>query len=166
MVVTRHLSFRFAALMAAFAGLVFVTYRQDVAGSLLTPLTTLTAQMTLSLVNWLGMEAVRVGTMISHPDGFAYLIYYRCTGILPVAFLAAAVAAYPARLHQKLAGLAVAVPILIIFNLARLVHLFYLGVHRPAVFDVSHTIVWEILLILVTIGLWVGWTRWCDNRKR
>lgn len=166
MVLTRQVNLRFAAVMVAFVILVLLTYRQDVLGSLLTPLTTLTAQMTLSLLNGLGMEAVRVATVISHPDGFAYEISYRCTGILPVAFLTVSIVAYPGPLRQKLVGLAVGVPILIVLNLTRMVHLFYIGVHSPAAFDVAHAVVWEALLILAIIGLWLGWTRWSDKRAK
>jgi exosortase/archaeosortase family protein len=112
------------------------------------------------------MEAVRLVTVISHPDGFAYEIYYRCTGILPVAVLTVSILAYPGPLRQKLVALAAGVPILISLNLMRLVHLFYLGVHNPAAFDIAHTIVWETLLIVAIIGIWMGWTRWSDKRVK
>jgi exosortase/archaeosortase family protein len=112
------------------------------------------------------MEAVRLVTVISHPDGFAYEIYYRCTGILPVAVLTVSILAYPGPLRQKLVALAAGVPILISLNLMRLVHLFYLGVHNPAAFDIAHAIVWETLLIVAIIGIWMGWTRWSDKRAK
>ncbi len=164
MSLTRHLNLRFAVVMAVFAGVVLLTYREDMLGPLLAPLTTLTAQITLALLHWLGMEAVRVATVISHPDGFAYEIYYRCTGFLPVAFLTASILASPGPLRRKCVGLAVGAPILIGINLARLVHLFYLGVHHPATFHFSHGVLWEGLFILATLGLWLRWTRWSDSQ--
>lgn len=162
----RQLNLRFAAVMLGFVGVVWFTYREEVLGSLLAPLTTLTAQITIALLNWLGMEAVRLVTVISHPDGFAYEIYYRCIGLLPVAVLTVSILAYPGPLRQKLVALAVGVPILIALNLMRLVHLFYLGVHNPAAFDIAHAIVWETLLIVAIIGIWMGWARWSDKRVR
>jgi len=164
MAVTRQLNLRFAAVMLGFVGVVWLTYREDVLGPPLATLTTLTAQMTVALLHWLGMEAVRVTTVISHPDGFAYEIYYRCTGILPMAFLTVSILAYPGPLRQKFVGLAVGVPILIALNLTRLVHLFYIGVHSPAAFHIAHKIVWETLIILAIIGLWLGWTKWSHKR--
>ncbi len=164
MCLTRHLNLRFAVVMAVFAGVVLLTYREHMLGLVLVPLATVTAQMTVALLHWLSMEAARVATVISHPDGFAYEIYYRCTGFLPVAFLTASILASPGPLRRKCVGLAVGVPILIGLNLARLAHLFYLGVHHPAAFHFSHGVLWEGLFILATLGLWLGWTRWSDSR--
>lgn len=162
--VSKQVNLRFATVMAVFATIVFVTYREEVLGTLLAPLTMLTARMTLALLHWLGMEAARAATVISHPEGFAYEIYYRCTGFLPVAFLTVAILPSPAPLRYKSIGLAVGVPILIVLNLTRLVHLFYLGVYHPTAFDFAHAVLWQGLLILVTFGLWLGWTRWSDSR--
>ncbi|MFQ5846366.1 MAG: exosortase H [Candidatus Methylomirabilales bacterium] len=164
MSVGRQLNLRFAAVMVGFVGVVLLTYREDILGPILAPLTTWTAQATLVLLHWAGMEAARAGTLIAHPDGFVYEIYYRCTGFLPVAFLTTSILAYPGPLRRKFVGLAVGVPLLIALNLARLVHLFYIGVHHRAAFDQAHAIVWEGILILTIIGLWLGWIRWSDAR--
>ena len=166
MSITRQLNLRFATVMAVFVGVVLLTYREDVLGSLLGPLTALTARMTVGLLHWLGMEAVRLATVISHPDGFTYEIYYRCTGSLPVAFLTVSILASPGTLRRKFVGLAVGLPILIALNLTRLVHLFYLGVHNPTAFDLAHTFLWEGFLILAIFGIWLGWTRWSDSQAR
>jgi exosortase H (IPTLxxWG-CTERM-specific) len=162
--VTKQLNLRFVAVMTVFTGLVLLVYRADALGSLLAPLTALTARMTLVLLHWSGMEATRAATVISHPNGFAYEIYYRCIGFLPVAFLAASILASPGSLRRKVAGLAVGVPVLIGLNLTRLVHLFYLGVHNPAAFNVAHTLLWEGFLVLTILGLWLGWMGWSKSR--
>ena len=156
---TRQLNLRFVAAMVGFAGVALLTYREDVLGAPLAPVTMWAARVTLALLHWLGIEATRVATVISHPSGFAYEIYYRCTGFLPVAFLTTAILATPGHWRRKLVGLAVGVPALIAVNLTRLVHLFYLGVHNPATFDFAHSVLWEGFLILAILGLWLGWAR-------
>lgn len=166
MSVTSRLNLRFISVMALFTGAVLLTYREDGLGLLLAPLTTVTAQMTLTLLHWLGMEAVRVGTVISHPGGFAYDIYYRCSGFLPVAFLSVAILASSGAPRRKLAGLAVGAPSLTALNLTRLVHLFYLGVHDPTAFDWAHEVLWEGLLILAVFGIWFCSTRWPEAQVR
>jgi exosortase/archaeosortase family protein len=158
--VSRQMNLRFTVVMAVFVAVVLLTYQEDIVGPFLTPLTMLTAQMTLALLHWIGMEAVRASTVISHPDGFAYEIYYRCTGFLPVAFLTVSILASPGPLRRRLVGLVVGVPILVGLNLVRLVHLFSIGVHNPAAFDVAHAVVWEGFFILAIFGLWLGSTRW------
>jgi exosortase H (IPTLxxWG-CTERM-specific) len=163
MQLTRQLNIRFAAVMVSFTGVALLTYREDVVGAPLALLTAWTARATLALLHWLGMEATRVATVISHPSGFAYEIYYRCTGFLPVAFLTTAILASPGPWRRKLVGLVVGVPLLIALNLTRLVHLFYVGVYHPAAFDFAHTVLWEGFLILAILGLWLGWTRWFNR---
>ena len=165
MPVTRQLNLRFALVMAGFAGAVLLTYREDVLGALLAPVTMWTARVTLTLLHWLGMEATRTAIVISHPNGFAYEIYYRCIGFLPVGFLTTGILAYPGHWRKKLVGLVVGVPVLIALNLTRLVHLFYVGVHNPAAFDFAHSVMWEGFLILAILGLWLGWTRWSDSAR-
>lgn len=157
---TRPLNLRFVAVIVGFAGVAYLTYREDVLGALLAPLTTWTAGATLVLLHWLGIAATRMATVVSHPSGFAYEIYYRCTGFLPVAFLMTAILATPGCWRRKLVGLAVGAPVLIALNLTRLVHLFYLGVHHPAAFDFAHTVLWDGLFVFAIFGLWVIWTRW------
>jgi exosortase/archaeosortase family protein len=158
----RQLNFRFAAVLLAFTGLVWLTYREAVLGAMIVPLTELTAQIATALIDLCGMEAVRSLTVISHPDGFAYEIYYRCTGILPAAFLAVAILAYPGALRQKWCAVAMGVPLLMALNLIRLVRLFHIGVYHTAAFDAAHAGVWRALIIFAIAGLWLGWTRWSD----
>src|SRR5439155_471819 len=86
---------RFLAVMAMITGLVFAAYREEVIGPPLGPLVLATAEMTVALLHWVGIEAVRSATVIAHPGGFAYEVAYSCIGFLPVVFYAAAVLAYP-----------------------------------------------------------------------
>ena len=107
--VARELHLRFVVVMTVFVGVVLLTYGDDTLGLLLAPLTALTTQMTLPMLHWSGMEATRAATVISRPGGFAYEITYRCTGLLPVAFLTASTLASPRSLQRKVVGLAVGV---------------------------------------------------------
>jgi exosortase/archaeosortase family protein len=151
---------RFNMIMVVVTAVILLMYRDDILGSLLAPLTMMTARITLVLLHWSGIEAVRVATRIYHPDGFVYEIYYRCTGFLPAAFLIAAILAYPRPVISKIWGLVVGVSVLMVINLTRLVHLFYLGVYYPAAFDFVHTILWQGGLILALVCLWLGWIKW------
>lgn len=157
------LNLRFAVIMAIYGGAVFLLYRDEVLGPVLAPLAAWTAHITLVLVRELGIDAVRDGAVLVHPDGFAYEIAYTCTGFLPVTTFIACVLAYPAKWHAKRVGIAVGVPLLWMVNLVRLVHLFYLGVYIPEAFVVAHEVVWEWLLAVIFIALWLGWIRWSEK---
>jgi exosortase/archaeosortase family protein len=117
------------------------------------------------LLHLLKVEAVRLGSQIHHPDGFAYEIYYRCTAILVIALLAALTLATPSSTRSKLSGLCTGIPVLVGLNLIRLVQLFHTGVFHPDLFDLAHRIVWELILVLATLGIWWRWSRWVDCAK-
>lgn len=151
-----------SAFMTAFA----LVYRDDLLGRLLGPWEELTARMTLALLHVLKVEAVRLGSQIHHPGGFAFEIYYRCTAVPAVALLAALAAATPASLRFKLIGLSLGVPVLVGLNLVRLVQLFHAGVFYPGLFDLAHGLLWEIVFVLATLGLWWMWARWAAYRNR
>lgn len=150
--------------MAIYVGVVFLIDRDEVLGEVLAPLTVWTAQATFALLSWSGMEAVREANVIAHPEGFAYQIYYSCTGFIPVLSLTVSILAYPRPLRDKWIGIGVGVPILIMLNLVRLVHLFHVGIYRPEIFEYVHHRIWENCLILMIIVLWLGWVIWSEMR--
>jgi exosortase/archaeosortase family protein len=154
---------RFVMKAAAFLVLFLMVYRDDLLGRLLGPWEELTAQATLVLLHFLNVEAVRVGSQIHHPAGFAYEVYYRCTAVLVVALLAALTLATPASVRSKLIGLGAGIPVLVGLNLIRLVQLFYTGVFHPELFDLAHGVVWELILMLATLGIWWKWSRWATH---
>ncbi len=160
MTLVRQMNVRFVITLITFAGVVFFTYREEVLGSLLGSLTTLTAKATFTLLEMISINVVREASVIYQPSGFAYEIYYRCTGVLPVACLAVSILAYPGYLRHKLVGLAVGIPLLIGLNLVRLVHLFLIGIAQPELFDLAHHVLWNGAMILAVLGLWWAWRRW------
>ena len=155
----------FAASMVVFGGIVLLFYRDEFLGYLLTPLSRVTAQTVLALIHLAGLDAVRISNLIFHPDGFAYDIHYRCTGFLPIAFLSVSILVYPGGLRTKAVGLAVGVPLLVVLNLIRLVHLFYVGIQNPALFDFAHSVLWQGLMIFAVFGLWIAWKKWAGRQE-
>lgn len=154
---------RYALVLTAAALALWLGFREEALGPVLAVWRVAVARATLVLIHWGGMEAVRDAAVIAHPGGFAYEISRGCTGFVPAALLATAIAAYPAAAGwKKLAGVALGVPLSLAVNLARLVHLYYLGVYRPQWFGVAHQIVWEGITVLATLALWVAWARWAD----
>lgn len=158
---------RFAATLSAFAAVVFFSYREEVLGAALAPLTAWTAQATVFLLELFDADVAREATVVYQPGGFAYEIYFRCTGILPVASLGVAILAFQAgSLRKKLIGLALGAPLIVAINLLRLVHLFRLGVTRPELFSFAHSVLWEAGIVLAVVGVWAAWLAWIRQRPR
>ncbi|HEY7683667.1 MAG TPA: exosortase H [Gemmatimonadales bacterium] len=151
---------RFILTLAGFALVAVLGYRDEYLGPVLVPLRTLTADLTLTLIRALGLDAVRHGTVISHSAGFAYQISRGCTGVIPALLLAVGVLAWPGVGRRKLFAVALGVPLVLGLNQVRLVHLFYMGVRRPELFGFAHEVLWETVMVSAVFGLWLGFTRW------
>ena len=120
----------------------------------------LVASLTRGVLNWLGLAALRAGTVLYLPGGFSYDVTIGCTGLLPVLVLTVAILASPGSAAAKRRGLAVGVPLLLTINLLRLVHLFWIGARAPSYFDLAHSYLWEATLVLCTFVTWLLWSRW------
>lgn len=156
---------RLIVALILFMGVAFSFYQTEILGQILAPMARLTAQLAVALVHWSGQEAARQATSVSHPGGFAYEINYRCTGFMPLAFLVVSILFCSAPLRKKALGLAVGIPFLVFFNLIRLVHLFYLGVNKSALFHAAHSVVWPAAMILAALSLWFPWLAWARRRE-
>ena len=119
-------------------------------------LTRLNAQLTGGALTLLGAGPRVNGNMVS-TSFFAAEIIFECTAVYPIAMWVAAVLAYPARWRPKLLGIALGVPALMVLNVVRLVTLFYLGYWWAEVFDTAHLLIWQSLLVFLTLLLWLLW---------
>ena len=77
-------------------------------------------------------------------------------GNIMVIFLAA-VLAFPASWKSRLTGLGLGILAIQVVNLVRVVALFLTGVYFPKIFDTSHTVIWQTIVILFGVMLWIFW---------
>ena len=142
-----------------FAGCIILfmfAYSRIVDADLLKPYCSFTASATGFCLNLIGMNTQVVGTMISSID-FSMGIIDICTGLIPMAILTSAVLAYPATVRQKIEGVTLGIGVLFVINLVRTVSLFLIGTYLPSAFDTAHYIIWQSLMILLAIGIWLFW---------
>jgi len=120
------------------------------------PFTAGVAWMSGIVLDLLGQDVVRTGTVIrgSH---FAVNIENGCNGVETMLIFLAAVVAFPATWRWRLAGLGLGVVAIQVVNLIRVVALFLTGVYLPDLFDTSHTVIWQTLVILSGVALWIVW---------
>ncbi len=149
---------------AALLAVVLLTPRRPVLQQVLSPLDELTARVTAALLRVGGYEVEREGVVLSHTSGFAYEIYWRCTGLLPGVFAAGLILASPGRPRDRALGAAAGAAVVLALNFVRLVHLFHLGVRHPAVFAWAHTVAWEAATVLGVLIVWQGFSRWGPRR--
>jgi archaeosortase B (VPXXXP-CTERM-specific) len=99
-----------------------------------------------------------------HVDGvlvssnlFSMRVVALCTGIVPIMIFLSAVIAYPCRIKPKLVGIVMGTIVICLINLVRMVTIFYIGSYAPSFFDTAHGLMWQSLIILIAILLWLFW---------
>jgi exosortase/archaeosortase family protein len=67
------------------------------------------------------------------------------------------VLAFPAPWRRRIAGLVLGFAAIQLVNLVRVVSLFWIGAHRPALFSSSHTVLWQSIVVLCGVLLFLAW---------
>ncbi|MEI6467786.1 MAG: hypothetical protein WCQ89_23905, partial [Verrucomicrobiota bacterium] len=80
-----------------------------------------------------------------------------CDAIELTLLFAAAVAAVPASLTRKMAGLFAGVIAIAVLNLVRVVSLWVIGTQWRGAFDLAHFTLWPFVLLCVTMLLFARW---------
>jgi exosortase H (IPTLxxWG-CTERM-specific) len=104
-------------------------------------------------------EAVSVKEQILSSPRFAVAIYNGCNGLEAILIFVCGVLAFPAPARRKLPGLLLGFVGIQLFNVVRIVALYYTGVFRPQWFSTAHVLVWQSLVILFAVSLWVMWAQ-------
>jgi exosortase/archaeosortase family protein len=65
--------------------------------------------------------------------------------------------AFPTGIRNKIAGLALGIPLMYLFNVVRIIALMIVGNYAHSVFDFMHLYFWQVTLILMITSVWVLW---------
>ena len=123
----------------------------------LDPFFNFTARATGSLINLFG-ASVQVDHALIASDDFSMAIVANCTALIPIVIFISAVLAFPSTAKQKIIGIALGIVGLFVLNLVRTVSLFFIGrSFSESVFDIAHMLVWQSLMIIFAIILWLVW---------
>ena len=114
------------------------------------------ARVSGATLDLLGQDVHMNGTII-RGRRFAVNIRNGCNGVEAMLIFLAAVLAFPAPWRSRLLGLAIGIVAIQAVNLIRVVALFLTGAYFPAWFDASHTVVWQTVVILFSVLLWILW---------
>lgn len=98
-------------------------------------------------------------------NGAAVAIQPGCNGIEAMICLTAAVLAYPAAWTKRLIGLLVGYLAIQAMNIVRIISLFYLLQWSQQWFEWFHLYVWQALIFLDVLIVFVLWIRWLPSRK-
>ena len=91
------------------------------------------------------------------PPFFSMAIRRGCDAVEPTWLLCAAMISFPAPLLHKLRGMLAAIVLLQVLNLARIITLYWIGIHFPAFFYSAHMEIWPTAFIVAAIAIFVVW---------
>lgn len=120
------------------------------------PFTAAIARAGGATLNLLGQQTTMNGTVI-RSERFAVNIRNGCNGVEAMQIYFAAVLAFPATWKSRLLGVGLGFVAIQLVNLIRVVALFLTGVYLPKLFDSSHTVIWQTVVILSGVLLWILW---------
>ena len=147
----------FLVVLAVLFGFELTPWAQD---WFVRPWTDALAAISADIVRWFDPQVIAHGNILrSSRNGFAVAIEAGCNGVEATIVLVAAVLAFPAPWWRKLVGLAVGILAVQGLNIVRVISLFYLGQWNFDAFEFAHRYVWQALIMLDVLILWLLWVR-------
>jgi exosortase H (IPTLxxWG-CTERM-specific) len=153
---------RFLLLFLFLLGTLFVLdVLPPVEQAVIVPFTSAIAKVCVWIVGAFDANAYAIGKELhTRTSDFAISIERGCNGIEAVIVLISAIAAFPAPWKHKLAGIGIGFVAIQAVNLVRIISLFYLGQWNFGWFELFHTYIWQALIMLDALIVFLLWLRY------
>jgi len=151
----------FGVWIAVFSVLLVIPWFE---ATVVVPMTEMIANVSATLIRLLGFDVSVSGTIISGVEGFSVNILKGCNGAYVIAIYLSAVLAFPSTWRQKAVGALVGIPAVQTINLGRIVSLYYVGLEHPSLFERFHYHVWQTVVIVLSMVVWIVWAEICLRR--
>jgi exosortase H (IPTLxxWG-CTERM-specific) len=124
------------------------------------PWTAAIASTSAALIQLVDTQVVATGKVLrSTANGFGVSIEAGCNGVEAALILIAAMLAYPAPWMHRALGIAAGLAAVQALNIVRVISLFYVGQWSPAAFEWTHLYLWQALIMLDVLVVWLLWIR-------
>lgn len=152
---------RFSALFSVLLLLFFgIGMTNAVYDAVVLPFTSAIASLSATLLTSFDADVSAVSNVLkSNRTGFSVVIESGCNGVEATLILCAAVLAYPATLMQKMLAIIIGFITIQVFNMFRIVSLFYLGQWNTEIFELAHLYLWPSLIVVDVIVVFFVWLR-------
>lgn len=154
---------RYLFMFAAVAlGLYTLVYLPPVRSHLIGPFTFAITWISGWLIQAFGGTVTISGNQLAIP-GFAVEVLDMCNGVEATLLLWAALLAYPAPWRHKLLGLLAGTFAVHSVNRVRIISLLYLGAYDQDIFHWVHWYLWDALIMLDILAVFLLWIRWMPS---
>lgn len=156
----------FVVFIAVLAILFRIDMLDSVQTSFVHPWTNFLATVSAAILTPFDTDIAHHGRILmSKSTGFAVSIEAGCNGVEAAIILIAGMLAFPSSAIQKVVGIVVGIVAVQAVNLLRIISLYYLGKWNTAVFEFSHLYLWQALIMIDVLVVWLLWIRWASKRK-
>lgn len=154
-----------------FAVVLLALFVAELTGSVerhvIVPFTTVLAEVSAWVIHLFDGSTVSHGKLIQNASGtFIVSIERGCNGIEAVIILISAILAFPAPWKLKLFGLVFGFLAIQVLNVVRIVSLFYLGMWSEVWFKWFHEYLWQALIVLDALIVFLVWLRYVPFKSR
>ena len=154
--------FRFFAIFLVIQAVLFgIEMLNPVQAAVVQPWTGLLAKASAGIVHVIDPSVISDGRVLqSAKTGFGVSIEAGCNGVEATIVLVAAMLAFPSSWKMKLWGIGLGFIAVQAVNLIRIVSLFFLGQWNYKVFEFAHLYMWQALIMLDVLVVWLLWMRY------
>lgn len=125
------------------------------------PWTSFLAWLSAGILSLLDAQVTTSGKVIASTlQPFAISIEPGCNGVEAMIILIAAMVVFPATWLQRLKGLVWGILAIQVLNIVRIISLFYLGLWNEVWFEWAHLYVWQVLIMLDALIVFLLWVRY------
>jgi len=141
-------------------GLFTLEILQPVEKFFIIPFTSMIADISVWIVRGFDDNVIATGNVLRDSvSGFGVRIERGCNGLEAVIILFSAIFAFPAPFKNKLIGFVAGLFAIQLLNLVRIISLYYLGQWNYTAFEWFHLYLWQALIILDALVVWIIWLR-------
>jgi exosortase H (IPTLxxWG-CTERM-specific) len=148
-------------------GMLWVEIQPAVQTGFVMPFTALLADISAALVQVVDPNVIAYNNIIQNRyTGFGVAILPGCNAVEACIILVAGIIAFPAPWRLRLVGVGLGVFAVQLLNLVRIISLFYIGQWNTTAFEIAHTYLWQVLIMLDVLVIWLMWIRFVGRVKR
>jgi len=141
-------------------GLFTLEILQPVEKFFIIPFTSMIADISVWIVKGFDENVIATGNVLRDSvSGFGVRIERGCNGLEAVIILFSAIFAFPAPFKNKIMGFIAGLFAIQLLNLVRIISLYYLGQWNYTAFEWFHLYLWQALIILDALVVWIIWLR-------
>jgi len=157
----------FIIFLVLLIGLFTLELFQSAEKYIILPFTSMVADISVWLVQSFDDNVIATGNVIrDKASGFGVRIERGCNGLEAVIILFSAIFAFPAPFKHKLIGFVAGFFAIQLLNLVRIISLFYLGQWNYTAFEWFHLYLWQALIILDALVVWLIWLRTLPGARK